>query len=196
MNFIRKLFNNYKETKKNQEIKEQPVNLSLDDSFVHHFINKGGKFLYCTTMDEVAVHLNHILKENSWSHVLCTDIDLLKILKRTDTNILSSFNEEKPFFTTCEHLIASDGNVLFTSHQLASNKLPSFSQDFIVYATTSQIVNDTGEALTSIKNRFSGNLPTNISAIKNYTIKNSEESFMEFGNAPAKNLYLLLFEDF
>lgn len=196
MNFLKKYFKNYKESKRDQEIKKQPVNLSLDDSFVHSFINKGGKFLYCTTMDEVKHHLSNIIKENAWNQIMCTDIDLLKVSKLVGIKTIPSFNSNLPFFTTCEHLIANEGDLLFTSNQLASNKLSSFSDDFIVYATTSQIVKNTGEGLTSIKNRFSGNLPTNISAVKNYSLKNNEDSFMDYGNTNSKQLYLLLFEDF
>ena len=195
MNLFKKYFKNYKESKKSQEIKQQPVSLSLDDSFVHNFINKGGKFLYCTSMNEVVVNLNNIIKENNWNEIMCTDLDLLKVAKPIDIKTVSHFTAKIPFFTTCEHLIANEGDLLFTSNQLASNKLSSFSDNFIVYATTSQIVKNTGEGLTSIKNRFSGNLPTNISAVKNYSIKNDEESFMEYGNTNSKNLYLLLFED-
>lgn len=195
MNFLKKYFKNYKESKKNQEIKEQPVHLSLDDSFVHNFIAKGGKFLYCTDIGEVVLHLNNIIKENNWNQIICTDIDLLKIAKPTGVKTLSAFTPKDPFFTSCEHLIANEGDLLFTSNQLASNKLASFSDNFIVYATTSQIVKNTGEGLTSIKNRFSGNLPTNISAVKSYTIKKDEESFLNYGNTNSKKLYLLLFED-
>lgn len=195
MNFIKKIFNNYKESKRNQEIKEQPVNLSLDDSFVHNFINKGGKFLYCTKMDEVIIHLKNILNENEWGEIICTDVDLLKVVARVKVKVQGNYNIPKPFFTTCEHLIANEGDVLFTSNQLASNRLSTFSENFIVYATTSQIVKDTGEGLTSIKKHFSGNLPTNISAVKNYTIKRGEENFVAYGNTNSKNLYLLLFED-
>ena len=195
MNFLKKYFKNYKESKKNQEIKQQPVSLSLDDSFVHNFINKGGKFLYCTSMNEVVVNLSNIIKENNWNQIMCTDIDLLKISKAVGIKTLPVFNPNIPFFTGCEHLIANEGDLLFTSNQLASNKLSSFSEDFVVYATTSQIVKDTGEGLTSIKNRFSGNLPTNISAVKNYSIKNNEEDFMDYGNTNSKRMYLLLFED-
>ena len=195
MNFLKKYFKNYKESKKNQEIKEQPVSLSLDDSFVHNFIDKGGRFLYCTSMNEVVANLSNIIKENDWNQIMCTDIDLLKVSKAVGVKTLPVFNSKIPFFTTCEHLIANEGDVLFTSNQLASNKLSSFSEDFIVYATTSQIVKNTGEGLTSIKNRFSGNLPTNISAVKKYSIKDNEEDFMDYGNTNSKRMYLLLFED-
>jgi len=195
MNFLKKYFKNYKDSKKNQEIEQQPVALSLDDSFVHNFITKGGKFLYCTNMDEVIYNLSNIIKETNWNQIMCTDIDLLKIAKSARVKTLPVFNDKIPFFTTCEHLIANQGDLLFTSNQLASNKLSSFSDNFIVYATTSQIVKNTGEGLTCIKKRFSGNIPTNISAIKNYKININEEDFMDYGNTNSKSIYLLLFED-
>ncbi len=195
MNFLKKFFKNYKESKRSQEIKEQPVSLSLDDSFVHNFINKGGKFLYCITMDEVMLNLNNIIQENSWKEVLSTDIDLIKTSQKAKIKTVTVFNSNIPFFTTCEHLIANQGDVLFTSNQIGSNKLSSFSQNFIVYATTSQIVKDTGEGLRSIKNKFSGNIPSNISAVKNFTLTNKEGGFLDYGNTNSKNLYLLLFED-
>jgi L-lactate utilization protein LutC len=195
MNFFKKLFKNYKDSQLDKEIKAQPVHLSLDDSFVHNFINKGGKFLYCTKIDEVAKHLNHILLENDWKNIVCSDIDLLKVIEKTNAVALKKFSNSIPFFTTCEHLIASNGDILFSSHQLGSRKLSEFSQNFIVYATTSQLVKNIGEGLTGIKTHFSGNIPTNISAIKNYSAKKDEDSFLDYGNSNSKNLYLLLFED-
>ncbi|MDB0611161.1 hypothetical protein PL371_04605 [Tenacibaculum maritimum] len=44
MNFLKKLLKSYRDSSKDKEIKEQPVYLSLDDSFVHNFIDKGGSF--------------------------------------------------------------------------------------------------------------------------------------------------------
>ena len=195
MSFFKNFFKNYKESKKNQEIKEQPVNLSLDDAFVHNFISKGGKFLYCTTIDEVSLNIDKVLKENNWEQTFCTDTDLLKIAKKAKVKVEPLHTPTIPFFTACEHLIANEGDILFTSNQLGSLKLPSYTENFIVYATTSQIVKNTGEGLTGIKSKFSGNLPTNISAVKNYTLKNTEENFIDFGTTNSKNLYLILFED-
>ena len=141
------------------------------------------------------LNLNNIIQENSWQEVLSTDIDLIKTAQKAKIKTVATFNSNIPFFTTCEHLIANQGDVLFTSNQIGSNKLLSFSQNFIVYATTSQIVKDTGEGLTSIKNKFSGNIPSNISAVKNFTLTNDEGDFLDYGNTNSKNLYLLLFED-
>ena len=45
MSFLKKLFKS-KEPSNENVAKKLKVNLSLDDAFVHHFISKGGKFLY------------------------------------------------------------------------------------------------------------------------------------------------------
>ena len=195
MNFIKKLYKSYKKSSEDKLINEQEVNLSLDDSFVHNFINKGGKFLYCTTIDEVSNNLKYILQENNWKKLTCSDFDLLKITKKLDINIQQHSSEAIPFFTSCEHLIANNGNILFSSNQLGSNKLPSHSEHFIVYASTSQLVKNMGEGLTGIKTHFSGNIPTNISSTTNYKLEVEDDSFLSYGNSNTKNLYLLLFED-
>ncbi|MDC1354195.1 hypothetical protein N8259_03340 [Polaribacter sp.] len=82
-----------------------------------------------------------------------------------------------------------------SSNQLKSKKITEFSENFIIYASTSQIVKDTGQGLTGIKTSSKQNLPTNISAIKNYTLKKNDDNFLNYGNSNSKNLYLLLFED-
>lgn len=195
MSFFKKLFKSYTESSRDKKINEQEVNLSLDDSFVHNFINKGGKFLYCTSINEVSNNLKHILQENNWNKITCTDFDLVKIVENIDISIQKHSSESVPFFTSCEHLIANKGDILFSSNQLGSNKLSSHSKHFIVYATTSQLVKNMGEGLTGIKTHFSGNIPTNISSTTNYKIDIEDDSFLSYGNSNSKNLYLLLFED-
>lgn len=192
MSFFKKLFGSSNQEK--EQVKKQPVKLSLDDSFVHHFINKGGKFLYCTNTNEVLSNLKNIAIENNWKTIICNDFNLKKIISQLDIQVKEELNNTAPIFTTCEHLIADNGDILFSSNQLSSIKLSNLSEHFIVYATTSQLVKNTGEALTGIKINFSGNIPTNISSVKNFTLKN-DDNFMNYGNNNSKNLYLLLFED-
>ncbi|CAM1335131.1 hypothetical protein [Tenacibaculum aestuariivivum] len=195
MNLFKKIFKSYKESSNDKLINQQEVNLSLDDSFVHNFINKGGKFLYCTSINEVSSNLKQILKENKWKKITCSDFDLLKIAEKSNINVQNTITEHIPFFTSCEHLIASNGDILFSSNQLGSHKLNEHSKNFIVYATTSQLVKNMGEGLTGIKTHFKGNIPTNISSTTNYKIDEEQDSFLSYGNSNSKNLYLLLFED-
>ena len=191
MNFLKKLLN--RQSFEEEKTKSQEVSLSLDDLFVHNFLSKGGKFLYCTNKKEVISNLKSILVENSWEQIQLLDPTLLKYInKEIET---SETNQKLPFFTSCEHLIADKGDILLSSNQLKSKKITEFSENFIIYASTSQIVNDTGQGLTGIKTSSKKNLPTNISAIKNYRLKKNDDNFLNYGNSNSKNLYLLLLED-
>ena len=191
MNFLKKLLN--RQSFEDEQTINKEVSLSLDDLFVHNFLSKGGKFLYCSNTEEVISNLKSILVENNWEQLRLLDPSLLEYLdKETKT---SETDQALPVFSSCEHLIADKGDILFSSNQLKSKKITEFSENFIIYASTSQIVNDTGQGLTGIKTSSKKNLPTNISAIKNYTLKKSDDNFLNYGNSNTKNLYLLLLED-
>jgi len=196
MSIFKKLFNKSDGSSEDNEIKEQEVTLSLDDLFVHNFINKGGKFLYSTSPEDTSSHLIEILDENKWENITCLDEhNLSYYLDRLSIEINSSTNLKTPVFSTCEHLISDSGSILFSSNQLKGMKLSNLSEDFIVFARTSQLVKNMGEGLTGIKNNFKENIPTNICAIKNFTKENDEENYLSANNSNTKNLYLLLLED-
>ncbi|MDN3619304.1 hypothetical protein QWY81_07535 [Polaribacter undariae] len=193
MNFFKKLFNI--PNKEENDIQRQEVDLSLDDLFVHNFLEKGGKFLYCLKESEVVENLKSILKENNWNQLTLLDDKLSSFLNRHEVAMNRNFNSNFPVFLNCEHLIADNGDILFSSKQLKSIKLSEMPQNFIVYATTSQLVKDMGQGLTGIKIHHKNDLPTNISAIKNYNIHKNDDNFLNYGNSNSKNLYLLLLED-
>ena len=195
MSFFKKVFKISNESSEEKIAKKQEVNLSLDDSFVHYFLEKGGKFLYCTKKEEVKIHLQNIILENNWKELVCIDKNIAKLSNKKEISIKNDINYSAPFLTSCEHLIADNGDILFSSNQLRSKKIASLSEHFIVFATTSQLVKNTGEGLTGIKTNFKGNIPTNISAVKNYSINKKDDNFLNYGNSNSKNLYLLLFED-
>lgn len=196
MSFLKKLFSSKIEFSKEKKIIKQEINLSLDDLFVHNFINKGGKFLYCTSEEEITQNLIRILDENKWKSITC--LDEKKLSNFTDSlsiDVSFDINNNDPIFTTCEYLISDPGSVLFSSNQLKGVKIHELSSDFIVFAKTSQLVKDRGQSLTGINSSYKGNLPTNISSIQNFTQDNDEENFISTPNSNSKNLYLLLFED-
>ena len=193
MKYLKKLFNI--SNKEDKEIQKQEVDLSLDDLFVHNFIKKGGKFLYCLEKDEIFENVKNILLENNWKSILVTNPKLITFLNEKEIYIDQNHKKSIPFFTTCEHLIADHGNILFSSNQLKSTKLSEFSENFIVFATTSQLVQNTGEGLTGIKSNCKNALPTNISAVKDFEINKEDDTSLNFGNSSTKNLYLLLLED-
>jgi len=193
LNLFKKLFNK----KESPELDQEPkaVNLSLDDNFVKQFIEKGGKFIYCTSKEEVLQNLYNIVKENNWEVVTCFEDNLLSFAMRINLNTQLEFNNSVPFFTTCEHLISDKGEILFSSNQISTYRLQTLTDDFIVYASTSQFVNNTSMGLTGIKSKWKQSIPTNISSVKGYSLTNNSDDFLNYGNNNTKNLYLLLFED-
>ena len=195
MSFFKKLF---KSKEPSNEITESKpiVKLSIDDAFVHNFISKGGKFLYCISEKEIINNLNQIISENNWEVITCYDKQLNNFLKKSNVKFQLEVDYKKPFFTSCEHLISDNGDILFSSNQLSTHKIASLTDNFIVFAKTSQFVRNTGEGLTGIKtNCKSGSIPTNISAVKKYNIEEDNDNFLNYGNNNSKNLYLLLLED-
>lgn len=194
MNFFKNIFNSPKQKESEPQVPDLQ-NLPLEQIFVENFIQNGGKFLYCTTLDEVVHNLNDIFKENKWEEVICIDNDLQKLLKTIPIKEIQQLSNEAPLFINCEHLIAENGSVLFSSNQIKDFKIPNLSQNFIVYATTSQLVKSKSDSLTGIKTRYQGNIPSNISAINNFNTNSKDNDFMNYGNTNSKNLYLLLFED-
>ena len=195
MSFFRKLFKS-KELSKEIAEKKPIVKLSIDDAFVHNFILKGGKFLYCISEKEIISNLNQIISENNWDIITCYDKQLNNFLKKSNVKFQLEVDNKKPLFTSCEHLISDNGDILFSSNQLSTHKIASLTDDFIVFAKTSQFVRNTGEGLTGIKtNCKSGSIPTNISAVKKYNIEEDNDNFLNYGNNNSKNLYLLLLED-
>jgi hypothetical protein len=194
MNFLKKLFKSNKPTK--QEVTINPrVNLSLEDVFVNNFITKGGKFLYCVSEKEIINNLTKILSENNWNTITCFDEDIKVFLTKLNVTVQREVDITKPFFTTCEHLISDNGDILFSSNQLITHKISSLTDDFIVFAKTSQFVKDRGEGLTGIKTNCKESIPSNISAVRKYRIEKEDDNFLNYGNSNSKNLYLLLLED-
>ena len=194
MSFFKKLFNSAKE-KKTKEPAIDLESLSLDQSFVQNFLSNNGKFLYCTTLREVTANLANIVEENNWDKIICNDNDLLKLVKTISIKTTEKLDNKLPLFVSCEHLISENGSILFSSNQLKECKISELSENFIVYATTSQLVKTSGDSLSGIRSRYKGNIPSNISAIKNYNLSSKNNDFMNYGNTNTKNLYLLLFED-
>jgi L-lactate utilization protein LutC len=197
MKFINKFFKNKIRSSQKEEA-ESHSNIednSIDEKFVKKFIHKGGKFLYCSDLEEAETNLVQILQENQWNNVISYSEKLSSIL----TNIKSAKTEKiisnLPFFTYCESLISHDGSIMFSTKQLKDKKLKDLPNDFIVLAKTSQIVNDTPEGISGIRNRSEKNSPTIISSIKDFTIDKSNTDFMRYGNTNTKTLYLLLIED-
>ena len=196
MNFFSNFFkkSSSKEGIKKSESKFLPKKKAvIEERFILKFIDNGGKFIYCETIEELQENFNLILDENEWTSedILIINSDLKK--RYNLSNLFSSSLEEtKCFVTDCENLIASDGSVLISSNQIHEKKLSEFPESLIIISDTRKLKNSISEGLSEIKSN-SENIPTNITTIKNFNKTKEDKNFLSYGTS-SKNLYLILLE--
>jgi len=203
MRLFKRLLNpNYKpddKTKKSETSEQSSYypeeTVPADEKFMLNFKRNGGKFIYCEDWNEILDAFDNILLENDWyeQDVFCYDKQLMQRFDGFNLNFTNNA-ESKFLFSTCEALIAHRGEIMLSSRQMREKKLGDLPEDVIIFATTSQIVETLSDGLRIINTKRSGTIPSNITTIQHFKIKESENDFMSYGSS-SKNLYLLLLED-
>jgi LUD domain len=170
-------------------------NAPVDEKFIYNFKKNGGKFLYCENASEIKDHFENILEENDWfeNEAICYESKLFNLL---DENKINYNKPTNPIFllASCENLIADEGSILFSSNQIKQNKPNELPTNIIIIASISQIIDSKSDGLSVIKKKYLKDYPTNITTMR-YFEKAVEENFTNYGSI-AKNLYLLLLEDY
>ena len=202
-NFFKSFFRN----KKNEdETKEKELDYKylpkkdeyIEERFTKNFSGNGGKFLYASTREECNDFFQKILDENNWNKktILCFKKNLINDFfddinfETNKTNLNSNL-----LITGCEFLVAKDGSILVSAHQIKSYKIKDIPINIIVLAKTSQLSETVSKGLEGIRIKYSNNLPSNITSIKNFNCEENEKlNFLTYGTS-SKNLYLILLED-
>ncbi len=202
-NFFKSFFRN----KKNEdETKEKELDYKylpkkdeyIEERFTKNFSENGGKFLYASTREECNDFFQKILDENNWNKksILCFKKNLINDFfndinfETNKTNLNSNL-----LITGCEFLVAKDGSILVSAHQIKSYKIKDIPINIIVLAKTSQLSETVSKGLEGIRIKYSNNLPSNITSIKNFNCEENEKlNFLTYGTS-SKNLYLILLED-
>ena len=91
MNFLKKLFN--LSSQEEPVVEKQPVNLTMDDLFVHNFLKKGGKFLYCVKNTEVIENLKKVLFENNWNELFLLNKNLATFFTKDEAKIVTKYSQ-------------------------------------------------------------------------------------------------------
>lgn len=202
-NFFKSFFRNKKnedETKKKElDYKYLPKKDEyIEERFTKNFSENGGKFLYASTREECNDFFQKILDENNWNKktILCFKKNLINDFfndinfQTNKTNLNSNL-----LITGCEFLVAKDGSILVSAHQIKSYKIKDIPINIIVLAKTSQLSETVSKGLEGIRIKYSNNLPSNITSIKNFNCEENEKlNFLTYGTS-SKNLYLILLED-
>ena len=204
---MKKLFRSFFKSKKsNNQEEESEIEYKylpkkdelVEEKFTLNFISNGGKYLYAIDSDECEQYFDEILKENNWEEksMLCFKKDFTKnFIPNNKIKFNKSNLNSNLFITDCEFLVAKDGSILVSAKQIQSYKSNDLPNNIIVMAKTSQLSETLSKGLEGIRIKYSNNLPSNITSIKNFNKNEGEDlNFLTYGSS-AKNLYLLLLED-
>ena len=204
---LKNFFKSFFRKKKNEdETKEKELDYKylpkkdeyIEERFTKNFSGNGGKFLYASTREECNDFFQKILDENNWNKktILCFKKNLINDFfddinfETNKTNLNSNL-----LITGCEFLVAKDGSILVSAHQIKSYKIKDIPINIIVLAKTSQLSETVSKGLEGIRIKYSNNLPSNITSIKNFNCEENEKlNFLTYGTS-SKNLYLILLED-
>ena len=169
----------------------------VEDKFTLNFSSNGGKFLYATDLEECDEYFIKILEENNWAEksILCFNSSFTKnYIPNNQIKFNKSNLNSNLFVTDCEFLVAKDGSILVSAKQIQSYKSNDLPNNIIVMARTSQLSETLSKGLEGIRIKYSNNLPSNITSIKNFNKGEGEDlNFLTYGSS-AKNLYLILLE--
>jgi len=202
-NFFKSFFRN----KKNEdEIKDEELDYKylpkkdeyIEERFTKNFSENGGKFLYASSREECNEFFHKILDENNWNKktILCFKKNLINdFFDDINFDINKTNLNSNLLITGCEFLVAKDGSILVSAHQIKSYKIKDIPINIIVLAKTSQLSETVSKGLEGIRIKYSNNLPSNITSIKNFNCEENEKlNFLTYGTS-SKNLYLILLED-
>ena len=134
------------------------------------------------------------MDENNWNKktILCFKKNLINDFfddidfETNKTNLNSNL-----LITGCEFLVAKDGSILVSAHQIKSYKIKDIPVNIIVLAKTSQLSETVSKGLEGIRIKYSNNLPSNITSIKNFNCEENEKlNFLTYGTS-SKNLIVV-----
>lgn len=170
----------------------------VEEIFTKNFTNNGGKFLYASNKEEFKEYFDTIISENDWDDksILClNDIFIEDFIENIQLEFNKTNLNSHILVTSCEFLVANDGSILVSAKQIQSYKIKDIPNNIIVFAKTSQLSETVSKGLEGIRVKYSNNLPSNITSIKNFNVEEKEKlNFLTYGTS-SKNLYLILLED-
>ena len=140
--------------------------LSDEERFAENFIQLGGKFVFCTSKEELLDNLVTLHENRGWKKMLCSDEQLLADIRSNRLEIALPANDNpedaEACITGCELLVARTGSVILSSRQHMGRTSSVFYPVHIIVGYTSQVVPDIAQAIDTIKKKYGSNLPSMI----------------------------------
>ncbi|MBK8522061.1 MAG: LUD domain-containing protein [Chitinophagaceae bacterium] len=166
-----------------------PATDSLDVVFAQEFINMQGKFAFCIDEADMLQQLEQLIKGKQWSKIYCnTD--------KWNSTFSNTINLEScdASITGCEFLVARTGTIVMSAAQQSGRTVSVYAPIHICIAYTNQLVYDVKDALQSLKEKYTGNIPSLITFATGPSRTADIEKTLVTGVHGPKEVYCFLVE--
>jgi L-lactate dehydrogenase complex protein LldG len=142
---------------------------SPEENFAAEFTRNGGHFVFCNDGQEAVENLISLTKSKGWNEVLCANKRLFSYLIHQKLPFIREFNPQNESasacITDCEAAVARTGSIFLSSRQNYGRVAPVYFPVHIVLLFGNQVVPDIEGGLHLIKQKYKGQLPSQVSLV-------------------------------
>lgn len=140
--------------------------LSIEEQFAENFTKLGGKFIFCSSEQELYDNLTLLYDDRGWTKVFCSENKLNVHFENNKLDFIQSTHIEDgsadACITGCEYLVARTGSAILSSKQNLGRTSTVFYPVHIIVAYFEQIVPDIQDGINALKSKYGDNIPSMI----------------------------------
>ncbi|MGX5818387.1 LutC/YkgG family protein [Chitinophaga lutea] len=169
----------------------------LELKFAEEFSKLQGKFVFCSSREELAENLQALVEHKEWTHVHCKTPVLEQMLAPFKPAYLNvgDLHTLDAAVTDCEYLIARTGTIVLSAAQPSGRALPVYAPVHIVVAYAHQLVFDLRDGIAKMKEKYGEHLPSMISFATGPSRTADIEKMLVVGVHGPKEVYVFLLDE-
>jgi L-lactate dehydrogenase complex protein LldG len=174
------------------ELPLQPQQQDLVVEFAEQFTALQGKFIYCTSQEELLAHFSKLCYQNQWTKLYCEETRWKGLVP--PQSLHADLASCEAAITSCELLVARTGSLVLSSvHQ---GRLPSvYAPVHVCIAFTSQLVYDVRDGLQQLQQKYRDYLPSLITFATGPSRTADIEKTLVVGVHGPKEVYCFVIDD-
>lgn len=167
--------------------------------FAQELIAVGGNFIYCENEHSFLDNLGELMQDRGWKSIWCQNDRITQLLRTAELPHFKEVENSEDALvgiTGCEKLISRTGSILVSDSEISSRSAFSYPDIHLVVAYNSQVTATIKSALASIKLKYNGTLPTQLTFVTGPSRTADIEKTLVKGAHGPKELYVFLIDDF
>jgi L-lactate dehydrogenase complex protein LldG len=169
----------------------------LEMKFAEEFARLQGKFIFCTSKNELLDNLAALVESKEWKDVHCQTPSLMEQFQLKQFSFINKgdMHTAEAAITDCEMLVARTGTMVLSAAQASGRALPVYTPVHIVIAYTHQLVFDLKDAIARLKEKYHGDLPSSISFASGPSRTADIEKTLVVGIHGPREVYVFLLDE-